>query len=77
MRMIVAMVTTAAALVAGAGELKVSVLPGEGWWGGATRFGKREPFGLNAKSCSFDLRKTNDGKSIYLPSVKQLFGYQK
>ena len=61
MRMIVAMVTTAAALVAGAGELKVSVLPGEGWWGGATRFGKREPFGLNATSFSFDIRKNNYG----------------
>ena len=61
MRMIVAMLTTAAAMVAGAGELKVSVLPGEGWWGGATLFGTKAPYGLNAKSLAFDIRTDNYG----------------
>ena len=48
-------------MAACAGELKVPVLPDEGWWGGATTYGTKAPFGLNAKSLSFDLRKTNDG----------------
>ena len=61
MRSLIATITAAAALVACAEELKVSVLPGEGWWGGATTYGTKAPFGLNAKSLSFDIRKTNDG----------------
>ena len=48
-----------AALAAGAAELKVSVPPGEGWWGGATTFGTKEPLGLNATSFAFDIRKDN------------------
>jgi len=40
-------------------ELKVTVQPGEGWWGAATTFGLKAPFGLNAKDADFDLRKDN------------------
>ena len=47
------------AFVARAAELKVEVLPGEGWWGGATTLGTQAPFGLNAKEVSFDIRKAN------------------
>ena len=61
MKKLIATLCSVAVLGVGADELKVQVLPGEGWWGGATTYGTKEPFGLNAKSCSFDLRKTNDG----------------
>ena len=37
----------------------VQILPGEGWWGGATTFGTKEPFGLVTESFSCDLRKDN------------------
>ena len=48
-----------AGLVAGAAELKVELLPGEGWWGGATTLGTKTPFGLNATALEFDIRKEN------------------
>ena len=50
-----------AGLVAGAAELKVELLPGEGWWGGATTLGTKTPFGLNATALEFDIRKENYG----------------
>ena len=49
------------AFAARAAELKVEVLPGEGWWGGATTLGRKAPFGLNATALEFDLRKENYG----------------
>ncbi len=42
-------------------ELKVTVLPGEGWWGGLTTLGTKAPYGLNAKSFDFDMRVNNYG----------------
>ena len=59
MKISIAVMTVAAALAVGAEELKVTLLPGEGWWGGATTFGTKEPLGLNASSFSFDIRKDN------------------
>ena len=59
MKFFVAAMTAAAALAVGAEELKVTLLPGEGWWGGATTFGTKEPLGLNATSFAFDIRKDN------------------
>ena len=59
MKIFVAVMTVAAALAVGAEELKVTLLPGEGWWGGATTFGTKEPLGLNATSFTFDIRKDN------------------
>ena len=49
----------ATALAAGAEELKVKVLPGEGWWGGATVYGTKAPYGLKADAVDFDIRKIN------------------
>ena len=60
MKVVIATFAAAAAIAVCAGELRVSVLPGEGWWGGATTYGTKAPFGLNAKAHSFDIRKTND-----------------
>ena len=40
-------------------DLAVRIEPGEGWWGGATTLGTKAPFGLNASSLSFDIRKDN------------------
>ena len=40
-------------------DLTVRIEPGEGWWGGATTLGTKAPFGLNASSLSFDIRKDN------------------
>ncbi|MCR5752098.1 MAG: glycoside hydrolase family 31 protein [Kiritimatiellae bacterium] len=64
MRRLFATMTTVAALASCAGELKVPVLQGEGWWGGATSFGMKEPFGLNATAFSFDIRRENDGNQV-------------
>lgn len=43
----------------GAHELEVSMLPGEGWWGAATSFGRMEPFRADSPAFSFDLGKSN------------------
>ena len=59
MKNLIAAAAAAAALAAPADVLKVVVLPGEGWWGGATTFGTKEPLGLNATSFSFDIGKDN------------------
>ena len=59
MRNVLVTMIAAAGLVAGAAELQVNVLPGEGWWGGATTFGTKEPFGLNAQSIAFDIGRDN------------------
>lgn len=59
MKNLIAAAAAAAALAAPADVLKVAVLPGEGWWGGATTFGTKEPLGLNATSFSFDIGKDN------------------
>lgn len=48
-----------AGVSAGADELKVAVRPGEGWWGGATTFGAKEPLGLKTTAHAFDLRTDN------------------
>lgn len=45
--------------LASAMSLKVSVLPGEGWWGGATTFGTKAPYGLKASALDFDIRSDN------------------
>lgn len=37
----------------------VDIRPGEGWWGGATTFGTKAPFGLVTTNLSFDIRKDN------------------
>ena len=60
------------ALAAGAFELKVEVQPGEGWWGGATTFGTKEPLGLKATAHAFDLRTDNysNQASPFLVSTK-------
>lgn len=62
----VAKATLAVALLAAtfshAGEsLDVELLPGEGWWGGATTLGMKAPFGLNAQTLAFDIRFDNYG----------------
>ena len=59
MRASVFAVGCALALASGAAELKVEVLPGEGWWGGATTFGTKAPYGLNAQALNFDIRFDN------------------
>ena len=59
MRASVFAVGCALALASGAAELKVEVLPGEGWWGGATTFGTKAPYGLNAQTLNFDIRFDN------------------
>ena len=48
-----------AMLAASASELKVAVRPGEGWWGGTTMSGTKEPLGLRAKDHAFDIRSDN------------------
>jgi len=50
----------------------VKVLPGEGWWGGATTFGTSAPYALNAKSVKFDIREGNYGNQAvpFLVSTK-------
>ena len=62
MKRLLVVLMAAAALAAAAGdfELKVPVLPGEGWWGGATTFGTKAPYGL-VGTVSFDIRKENYG----------------
>ena len=56
---VVTAVALATALAAGAEELKVKVLPGEGWWGGATVYGTKAPYGLKTSAVDFDIRKMN------------------
>ena len=56
---VVTAVALATALAAGAEELKVKVLPGEGWWGGATVYGTKAPYGLKTGAVDFDIRKMN------------------
>ena len=41
--------------------LRVASLPGECWWGGATTFGTKEPFGGRTSAFAFDLRTSNYG----------------
>lgn len=59
MTRVVTAVALATALAAGAEELKVKVLPGEGWWGGATVYGTKAPYGLKTGAVDFDIRKMN------------------
>lgn len=59
MTRVVTAVALATALAAGAEELKVKVLPGEGWWGGATVYGTKAPYGLKTGAVDFDIRKVN------------------
>ena len=40
-------------------SLCVDLLPDEGWWGGVTTLGTKAPYGLKAKSLSFDIRRFN------------------
>ena len=51
--------TAAAACTLAAETRTVEILPGEGWWGGATTFGTKEPFGLKEKGFAFDIRTDN------------------
>ena len=51
--------TVAAAWTLAAETKTVELLPGEGWWGGATTLGTKAPFGLNAKALDFDIRFDN------------------
>ena len=55
---------TLAALTLFAGEVtnvtqEVAVLPGEGWWGGATTAGMNAPFALKKADISIDIRRHN------------------
>ena len=49
--------------LAGGQGLTVRLLPGEGWWGGATTLGTKAPYGLNG-SVDFDIRKENYGNQV-------------
>ena len=55
----IAAVAAAMALSAGASELTVPVLPGEGWWGGLTLNGTKAPLALKTSALAFDLRTDN------------------
>ena len=41
--------------------LELEILPSEGWWGGATTFGTKEPFGIKTDSFEYDVAKDNYG----------------
>ncbi len=59
-KIIITVVACLGAICSYAGEkLEVKLIPGEGWWGGATYFGSKAPYGLNAQSLDFDLRAKN------------------
>lgn len=49
----------ASASVCSGERLAVGLLPGEGWWGGATTLGAKAPYGLNAQTLAFDIRFNN------------------
>ncbi len=53
-------------------SLELALLPGEGWWGGATVFGTKAPYGLNASTLDFDIRTQNYGNQAapFLVSTK-------
>lgn len=53
-------------------ELKVQLLPGEGWHGGATTFGRQAPYGLKSQKLKFDIRRSGyqNGTAPLLLSTK-------
>ncbi|MDY5954781.1 MAG: glycoside hydrolase family 31 protein [Kiritimatiellia bacterium] len=61
-----------ATVCAGGSTLKVQLLPGEGWHGGATTFGRQAPYGLKSGTVVFDIRRDNysNGAVPFLVSTK-------